>query len=109
MATEPSAAARARPSAPMCDSRSVYTVDGLTCGSCLAEVMEAVRQLPNVTGVAVDLMTRTRSSLIVSSDVPLEPTAVITRVATAGFRALPASKRRAAYLQRTFTGSAQNR
>ena len=32
-----------------------YTVTGLTCGYCIAEVMEHLRDLVGVTGVGVDL------------------------------------------------------
>lgn len=32
-----------------------FAVEGLTCGSCLAEVLEELRALDGVTGVAVDL------------------------------------------------------
>lgn len=89
-------------------ARSTYIVENMTCGACLAEVMEAVRRLPHVNGVAVDLVVGGGSTLIVRSDVALVPQVVIDSVAGVGFRALPASTRRARHLQRTFTGSAHD-
>lgn len=85
-----------------------YTLEGLTCSACLAEVMEAVRALPHVTSVAVDLVAHGRSALVVRSDVSLLPQVVIDAVQGAGFRAFPVGKRRARHLQRTFTGRAQD-
>lgn len=89
-------------------SRSSYTVAGLTCGACIAEVMEAVRLLPGVTGVAVDLVIDGGSSLIVYSDRAVNPAAVLACLDRAGYRGLQTGKRRATHLQRTFTGNAQD-
>lgn len=44
-----------------------YAVTGLTCGYCIAEVMEHVRALAGVTGVAVDLVRDGSSPLMVTS------------------------------------------
>lgn len=44
-----------------------YAVTGLTCGHCIAEVMEHVRALAGVTGVAVDLVRDGSSPLVVTS------------------------------------------
>lgn len=84
--------------------RSAYALEGLTCGACLAEVMETVLRLPHVTGVGVDLGASGRSALVVRSDLALLPQVVIEAVQGAGFRAVPVSRRRARYLQGTFTG-----
>lgn len=97
---------RARGTTPAYNG-STYTVEGLTNGVCIAEVMEAVRRLPHLTDVAVDLVANGRSSLIVHSDGALPAEAVLECVARAGFRASPTGKRRARHLQRTFTGRAQ--
>lgn len=40
-------------------------VNGLTCGYCTAEVMEQVRELVGVTGVAVDLVTNGSAPVVV--------------------------------------------
>lgn len=98
----------ATPTRPAGDGGSVYAVEGLTCGACLAEVMEAVRGLPQVTGVAVDLVVNGRSALMVRSDVAVPPQAVIESVHRVGFQAYTASRRRVRHLQRTFTRSAQD-
>ena len=44
-----------------------YALQGLTCASCLAEVLEHVHTLPGVTEVAVDLVVGGRSRLSVRS------------------------------------------
>lgn len=87
---------------------ATYTVENMTCGVCSAEVMEAVRRLPLVTGVAVDLVVGGRSTLIVRSDAQVVPQVVVKSVRGVGFRALSTSARRARHLQRTFTGSAHD-
>lgn len=92
--------ARARPKRTV----STYALDGLFCGVCLATVMEAVRGLPHVTGVAVNLVIDGRSGLLVSSDEALVEQGVIDRVERVGFHAFPASRGHARRLQRTFTG-----
>lgn len=44
-----------------------YAVTGLTCGFCIAEVMEHVRTVAGVTGVSVDLVTDGASPVMVTS------------------------------------------
>ena len=39
----------------MSDSTTVYTVQGMTCGHCVASVEEEVGAVPGVTGVEVEL------------------------------------------------------
>lgn len=64
---------------------STYAVEGLMCGTCIAELMEAVRFLPHVTGVEVSLVTGGASPLVLRSDEALAPATVLECVARAGF------------------------
>lgn len=57
-----------------------YTVDGMTCGHCVASVTEEVSGLPGVAEVDVELAT---GRLTVVGDVPRE--VVAAAVAEAGF------------------------
>lgn len=64
---------------------NVYAVAGLTCADCLAEVMERVRALVGVTGVAVDLVTDGPSPVMVTSVPPVGIATVRDAVGAAGF------------------------
>lgn len=83
-----------------------YAVDGLTCGLCLAKLIEAVRLLPDVTGVRVDLVVGGRSYLTIEADRTVAVEAVLACVHDAGFRGRRTSNRRVRSLQRTLTRSA---
>jgi copper chaperone len=63
-------------------STATYTVVGMTCGHCVTAVTEEVSQLPGVTGVDVDLA---GGGLTVTSDAPVEETAVRAAVEEAGY------------------------
>jgi copper chaperone len=63
-------------------STATYTVVGMTCGHCVSAVTEEVSQLPGVTAVDVDLAS---GGLTVTSDAPVEETAVRAAVAEAGY------------------------
>jgi copper chaperone len=63
-------------------STATYTVVGMTCGHCVTAVTEEVSQLPGVTGVDVDLAS---GGLTVTSDAPVEETAVRAAVEEAGY------------------------
>ncbi|TFV87693.1 copper chaperone [Blastococcus sp. CT_GayMR20] len=63
-------------------STATYTVVGMTCGHCVSAVTEEVSQLPGVTGVDVDLAS---GGLTVTSDGPVEETAVRAAVQEAGY------------------------
>ena len=63
-------------------STSTYTVVGMTCGHCVTAVTEEVSQLPGVTAVDVDLA---GGGLTVTSDVPVDDSAVRTAVEEAGY------------------------
>jgi copper chaperone CopZ len=60
-----------------------YTVVGMTCGHCVTAVTEEVSQVPGVTGVDVDLDS---GGLTVTSDAPVEDSAVRAAVEEAGYQ-----------------------
>ena len=68
---------------------AIYAVEGMTCESCMAEVLENVHSLSGVTDVAMDLVTRGRSPLIVTSGTRLGARTVREAVEKAGFGLLP--------------------
>jgi copper chaperone len=64
-------------------STATYTVVGMTCGHCVDAVTEEVSQLPGVTAVDVDLA---GGGLTVTSDAPVDETAVRAAVEEAGYQ-----------------------
>jgi copper chaperone len=66
----------------MSDTRT-YTVHGMTCGHCVASVTEEVQEIPGVENVEVVLET---GAVTITSDQPLDDTAVKTAVEEAGYR-----------------------
>lgn len=86
---------------------SAYAVEGLTCGACLAKLIEAVHLLPYVTGVAADLVVDGRSHLMIEADRPVGVETVLACVEEAGFRGWRTGGRQARHLQRTFTRRAR--
>lgn len=84
---------------------TTYMVEGLTCPDCVAEVMEQVRSMPEVSGVAVELVRQGASPLFVRSVGSLPLSAVRARVEPAGFHVSATNRHRAIHLQRTFTGA----
>jgi copper ion binding protein len=63
-------------------STATYTVVGMTCGHCVSAVTEEVSQLTGVTAVDVDLA---GGGLTVTSDSPVEESAVRAAVEEAGY------------------------
>lgn len=61
--------------------QSVYTVEGMTCGHCVAAVTEEVEQIPGVTAVDVVL---DGGRLTVTSDSPVDFDRIVEAVAEAG-------------------------
>jgi copper chaperone len=59
-----------------------YTVTGMTCSHCVHSVDAEIRQLPGVTDVQVDLAS---GVVTVTSDAPLDETAVAAAVDEAGY------------------------
>jgi copper chaperone CopZ len=68
---------------------AIYTVDGMTCGYCMAKVHQKVRSLSGVTNVAMDLGASGQSPLLVMSGTKLVWEAVRGAVESAGFGLLP--------------------
>ena len=64
-------------------STSTYTVIGMTCGHCVSSVTEEVKQVPGVTDLNVDLTT---GGLTVTSQTPVDDTAVRAAVEEAGYQ-----------------------
>jgi len=64
-------------------STSTYTVIGMTCGHCVNSVTEEVKQVPGVTDLNVDL---TSGGLTVTSQTPVDDTAVRAAVEEAGYQ-----------------------
>ena len=62
---------------------ATYTVVGMTCGHCVSAVTEEVSEVPGVTGVDVDLAS---GGLTVTSDAPIEQSAVRAAVEEAGYQ-----------------------
>ncbi|HET7724105.1 MAG TPA: heavy-metal-associated domain-containing protein [Propionibacteriaceae bacterium] len=68
--------------------QSTYTVTGMTCGHCVAHVTEEVESVPGVTGVQVTLED---GRLVITSDAPIDFSAVKDAVAEAGsYEVVPA-------------------
>jgi len=63
-------------------STVTYTVVGMTCGHCVSAVTEEVSQVPGVSAVDVDLAS---GGLTVTSDSPVEESAVRAAVEEAGY------------------------
>ncbi|TKJ28882.1 heavy-metal-associated domain-containing protein [Blastococcus sp. CCUG 61487] len=61
---------------------ATFTVVGMTCGHCVTSVTEEVSTVPGVTDVAVDLES---GGLTVTSDAPVDETAVRAAVEEAGY------------------------
>lgn len=62
---------------------ATYKVSGMTCGHCVNAVRSELDKLPGVTGVEVDLAS---GQVVVTSDAPLDETAVASAVDEAGYQ-----------------------
>jgi copper chaperone len=60
-------------------------VAGMTCGHCVSAVTEELTDLPGVTDVAIDLVAGGTSPVTVTSEQPLDETAVAAAVDEAGY------------------------
>jgi copper ion binding protein len=63
-------------------STATYTVSGMTCSHCVSSVTEEVTKIPGVTDVKVDLAS---GAVTITSDTPVEDTAVKAAVDEAGY------------------------
>ena len=59
-----------------------YTVTGMTCSHCVSSVSSEIKQIPSVTDVQVDLAS---GAVTVTSDQPVDDTAVAAAVDEAGY------------------------
>ena len=62
-------------------STATYTVSGMTCSHCVSSVTEEVTAIPGVTDVQVDLAS---GAVTITSETPVEETAVKAAVEEAG-------------------------
>ncbi|NLV56471.1 MAG: heavy-metal-associated domain-containing protein [Acidimicrobiales bacterium] len=67
-------------------ARTTVTVEGMTCGHCVAAVKQEVGALPGVTAVEVDLPT---GAVTIDSTADLAPDAVAAAVDEAGYAVVP--------------------
>ncbi len=63
---------------------STYSLTGLTCGHCVNAVVEEVSAIDGVTEATVELVTGGTSTLTVTSEEPLEESAIAAAVDEAG-------------------------
>ncbi|GAA1815985.1 heavy-metal-associated domain-containing protein [Nesterenkonia flava] len=63
---------------------SEFLVQGMSCGGCEASVRKAVSQLPAVSDVQVSAQS---GRLALSAEEPIDDTAVLAAIDTAGYRA----------------------
>jgi copper chaperone len=61
---------------------TTVTVQGMTCGHCVAAVQQEVGRIAGVTGVDVDLST---GAVAIASEAELDPTVVAAAVDEAGY------------------------
>ena len=64
-------------------STSIFTVQGMTCGHCVASVTEEISEIDGVTDVVVDLPT---GAVTVTSGEPLDEAHVRAAVEEAGYQ-----------------------
>jgi copper chaperone len=63
---------------------TTWAVSGLTCGHCVSSVTEELSALPGVDEVNVDLVAGGTSTVVVTSQDQLDPSAVEAALAEAG-------------------------
>lgn len=66
-------------------TRTTITVNGMTCGHCTGAVTEELKTIPGVTDVAIDLVAGGDSPVTITSDGPLDASAVSAAVEEAGY------------------------
>jgi copper chaperone CopZ len=65
------------------DTTHSFTVEGMTCGHCVAAVREELEQLPGVTSVQVELET---GAVVLDGTEPLTTEVLAAAVDEAGYR-----------------------
>lgn len=69
-----------------------YLVTGLTCGHCVASVIEEVSLLPGVSAVTVDLVVGAASTVHVTSAATPATDDIRAAIDEAGYQLLPAAR-----------------
>lgn len=69
-----------------------FSVEGLTCGRCLGELLDQLRSLPEVTGAAADLVVGGSTIVAVIGDAEVVADRVRWAVQQAGFLLEPRGK-----------------
>lgn len=85
---------------------ATYTVQGMTCGSCIAEVMELVRALPGVGTVTLAYGDGRPSPMLIESSAVVSADDLRRALETRGFHVSSTSRRRVQHLLRSFGGRA---
>lgn len=81
-----------------------YLVRGMTCGFCVGRVMDLVRQLPGVHGVAVGYGRDKGAPLLIESRAPIPSEDLQAALAPGGFQVSGTSRRRARHLVSSLGG-----
>ena len=68
---------------------ATYSVDGMTCAHCVHHVTSELTALPGVSDVQIELVVGASSPVTVTSDAPLDESAVAAAVAEAGYALTP--------------------
>ena len=68
---------------------ATYPVDGMTCAHCVHHVTSELTALPGVTDVQIELVVGGSSPVTVTSDAPLDETAVAAAIVEAGYALTP--------------------
>jgi copper chaperone CopZ len=68
---------------------ATYSVDGMTCAHCVHHVTSELTALPGVSDVQIELVVGGSSPVTVTSDAPLDESAVAAAVAEAGYALTP--------------------
>lgn len=63
-------------------STATFNVTGMTCGHCVAAVTQEVSKVDGVTRVDIDLAA---GALVIVSDGPVDPAAVVAAIDEAGY------------------------
>lgn len=71
-------------------STSTFTVDGPTCGVCLAELLERARKVKGVNSVTADLSPGGSAVMVIGSSAELNVDSMQAAVEQAGFAAVTA-------------------
>ena len=69
---------------------STLNVAGMTCGHCVSAVTEELAEIPGVSGVDVSLDPNGVSTVVVTSDAPLDRAHVAAAIEEAGYTLVPA-------------------